>query len=338
MNPLNTGFGFERPWLAIAAIVIIPAAIILAKRLKNPFAASIPLGAPGGVPFKAPINLSGIIKTFLAVEYIGIFLLFASVAGPVVRHAETVWLNRGADIVFVLDVSPSMAALDMEGSNRYNAARKLLREFILRRPADSIGLVAVGSDAAVLVPPTTDRDILLTRLENLQIGEMGDGTAIGMGLAVAAFHLDGSTAPRRAVVLISDGENNAGAVHPETAAAMVSDIGASLYIIGVGTGGEVPLDYTDPFTRVRRTGLFDSRYDAEALRRVSAAGNGTWIPAPTAEALATAFTHVDDQEMVIRRGRVLTRTRSIFRPFMFAALGCIIFARFSRRIFLGDWL
>lgn len=330
--------GFDRPWLVVAAIIVIPAAIIIARRLKNPFAVSVPLGAPGGVPFKAPLNLSGIVKALRALEYIGIFLFVIAASGPVIRTAETVWLSRGADIVFVLDISPSMAAIDMDGSNRYDAARRLLKDFALRRPADSIGLVAVGSDAALLVPPTTDRDVLFSRLENLQLGELGDGTALGMGLAVAAYHLNGSAAPRRAAVLISDGESNEGAIHPETAAAMLSDIGSSLYVIGIGTGGEVPIDYTDPFTRIRHVGMFDSRFDTEALIRLSAAGNGMWIPAPSADALAAAFNIVDYQEFVARRSSLVIRSRSLFRVLMLTALGGIFFARFSRRVFLGDWL
>ena len=119
---------------------------------------------------------------------------------------------------------------------------------------------------------------------------------------------------------------------------MIRDIGASLYVIGIGTGGEVPIDYIDPFTRIRRTGMYDSRFDAETHRRLAAAGNGTWISAPSADALVSAFNFVDDQELVVRRASVVTRSRSLFRPFLLAALGCIFFARFVRRIFLGDWL
>ena len=334
----HASFGFERTWLVIAAFIFIPGAVALVRLLKNPFAVSVSLGAPGGVPFKPPFNPGGIITAVRIFKYCGVFLLFASAAGPVIKITETVWLNRGADIMFVLDISPSMAALDMEGSSRYNTARKLLKEFAERRPSDGIGLVAVGNDAAMLVPPTTDREILSQRLDDLQLGEMGDGTALGMGLAVAAYHLEKSTAPRKAAVLLSDGENNAGAIHPETAAAMLKDTGSSLWVIGIGSGGEVPIDYTDPFTRMRRTGFFDSRYDIEALKRLSSAGNGTWIQAPSGGSLAAAFNRIDDRELVIRRSSVTTRSQSIYRPFLLTALCLILFARFVRVVFLRDRL
>jgi len=328
----------ERPILAIAALVIFPLAIILAKKLGSPFTASVPLGPPGGVPFKAPYNLRGIIKTLYALEYLSVFLLFIAASGPVMQISETVWLNRGADILFVLDISPSMAAIDMDGANRFNAARRLLKDFADRRPADGIGLVAVGNDAALLIPPTTDRDLLASRLENLRIGEMGNGTALGMGIAVAAYHLEKSKAPRRAVVLISDGENNAGAIHPETAAAMLKEINTSLWVIGVGSGGEVPIDYVDPYTRMRRSGLFDSRYDSEALARIASAADGTWIQAPSAEAFASAFARVDDQELLVSRSSAVMRKRPFHQPLLLAAFVLIAVSRFIKRFFLGAWL
>jgi Ca-activated chloride channel family protein len=338
MTSAQISFGFERPIIALAAFVIIPLAIVLARRLGTSFTASVSLGPPGGVPFKAPFNLSRIVKVLRALEYCGVLLCFISAAGPVIKTSETVWLNRGADILFVLDISPSMAAIDMDGTSRYNIARNLMFNFAEHRPSDGIGLVALGDDAALLIPPSTDRGLFISRLEALRLGEMGDGTALGMGLAVAAYHLGQSTAPRRVAILISDGENNAGAIHPETAAAMLRDVGASLWVIGIGSGGEVPIDYTDPFTRIRRTGLFDSRYDTESLRRISSAAGGTWMPAPSADALAASLAHIDDQEIVVRRSGLVTRSRPCYLPFLAAALGLIAAVRFTRRFFLGAWL
>jgi Ca-activated chloride channel family protein len=337
-SAVHSGFGFDRPVLVLAACVIIPLGIMLARRLKNPFAADIPLGPPGGVPFKAPFNLDWLVKALRVLEYGGVLLLFLAAAGPVIKTTETVWLNRGADVVFVLDSSPSMAALDMDGVSRFNAARSLIRDFALRRPSDGIGLAALGTDAALLVPPTTDREALLSRLEQLRVGELGDGTAIGMGLAVAAMHLEKTEAPRRAAVLITDGENNAGAIHPETAAALLGELGISLWVIGIGSGGEVPIDYVDPVTRMRRTGLFDSRFDTESLKRIGAAGGGTWLSAPSADALAAAFARIDDRELVVRRSGSVGRRRSCRLPFMLAALGMIAGTRLVRRFVLGAWL
>ena len=336
--PAQTGFVFERPLLAASALVIIPLAMILARRLGSRFIAAVPLGPPGSVPFSVPFSLEKIIRFLRFLEFCGVLLLFAGVAGPVVRTAETVWLNRGADIMFVMDISPSMAALDMGGASRFSVARSLLLDFAERRPADGLGLVGVGNDAALLIPPTMDRGVFKSRLESLELGELGDGTALGIGLAVAAYHIERSTAPRRSVVLISDGENNAGAIHPETAAAMVRDAGASLWVIGIGTGGVVPIDFVDPFTRIRHTGMYDSAFDTESLRRISEAGDGEWIIAPSADAFASAFARIDDQEMVVLRPGTVTRNRYLHPLFLSLALGLVAGTRFIRRFFLGAWL
>jgi Ca-activated chloride channel homolog len=310
---------FERAVVAVAAFILIPLAGYILSRLKNPFVTYVPLGAPGGASFKSR-QMGGLVKLLKFLEVLGIFLLFFTAAGPVTRKTETVWLNRGADIIFVLDVSPSMAALDMDGYNRYTAAKNLIVEFAAKRPSDNIGLTAVGSDAVLLLPPTTDREALYARLEMLRIGEMGEGTALGMGLAAAAYHLDKSNAKRKIAVLITDGENNAGAIHPEAAAAMLHEIGISLWVIGIGSAGEVPIDYLDPFTKVRRTGRFDSRFNIESLRRLSLAGGGTFIYAPTAGSFASAFSKLDEGEITVQISRQINRKRSVSIYFLVPAI------------------
>jgi Ca-activated chloride channel family protein len=243
-----------------------------------------------------------------------------------------------------------MAGQDMNGRSRFDTARDLVRDFASERPSDAIGLVAVGNDASLLVPPTVDRDALFSRLDGLRIGELGDGTALGMGLGIAALHIRNSTAPRRAVALITDGENNAGAIHPETAAAALQNAQTStgdpasyggpvsLWVIGVGGGGEVPIDYVDPVTRIRRTGTFDSRFNAESLRAIAQSGGGQYIAAPSAEAFSRAFSRIDEGELIIRRSGTINRTRSFQVPLIAAALVLICAARFLRRYILGAFL
>jgi Ca-activated chloride channel family protein len=330
-------FGFDNIFIFISAFFIIPAAVIIYSRMKNPFVAAIPLGAPGGVPFKTS-QINGIVRLLRFMELTGIFLLFFSAAGPSMKTVEIVWLNRGADIIFVLDVSPSMAAVDMDGKNRYDAGKTMIAQFAYRRPTDSIGLVAFGEDAALLLPPTSDRQALELRLEQLRIGEMGDSTALGMGLAVAAYHLDKSSAKRKIAVLITDGENNAGSIHPETSADLLRELGISFWVIAVGSMGQVPIDYIDPYTKIRRTGIFDSRYDTESLRRLCAAGSGTFIPAVNAEAFASAFSQLDDAEITVQRSRVINRMTSVSFQFLLAGVILLTAVKIIRRFLLRAML
>jgi Ca-activated chloride channel family protein len=271
-------------------------------------------------------------------EYLGIFLLFVAAAGPEVRTPQMIWLDRGADIFCVVDISPSMAGIDIDGRSRFDAARRLITEFSLNRPSDAIGLAAVGEDAALLLPPTIDRALLRDRLNKLQIGELGDGTALGMGLSVAALHSRDSRAQRRAVVLITDGENNAGSIHPETAAELIGSLGINLYVIGVGSSGEVPIDYVDPQLKIRRTGSFESRFDSESLRAVARKGGGVYIAAPSGAAFSAAFDRLDRTEFTVRRSGSVTRTQSQSNRLILAALACVFISRLFRRWYWGALL
>ena len=327
--------GFDRPLFILAAFLLVPGLFFVSRWLKSLFALDLPLGPPGGIAFKSPVNMKLLMKFLHFFELAGVFLLMVAASGPHLVLSETVWLNRGADIFFVIDISPSMAGMDMNGRSRFDAARVLVGDFADRRPQDSIGIIAMGEDAALLLPLTTDRATLHSRLESLSIGELGDGTAIGTGLALAAFHINKSQEPRRVVALITDGENNAGVIHPETAAAMLGEIGTSLWVIGVGSSGEIPINYVDPFTRMRRTGTFESRYDPEVLKRIADRAGGHWIQAPHADQFTAAFAYLDEGEMVIRRSGVTRKEEPLYGLFIIMALGLIWGARVVRCHILG---
>jgi Ca-activated chloride channel family protein len=325
---------FERPVYIAAAFIAFSLVFFVSRCFKSLLTLEIPLGPPGGIPFKSAVNLDFLIKLLGVIELTGALLLFIAAAGPRFIHTRVVWLNRGADILFVVDISPSMAGMDMNGRSRFDAARELVRDFALRRPSDAIGLAAVGEDAALLLPLTTDRESLFARLDTLAVGELGDGTALGLGLATAGLHMGHTGAPRRAVVLITDGENNAGSVHPETAAAMLAKMDISLWVIGVGSRGEIPINYVDPLTRLRRTGTFESRFNPESLEKIALSGEGTWIYAPQAEAFSSAFYRLDQGEMTMRRSGVFRQTRPFHGIFIAGGLFFILGAWFIRRFVL----
>ena len=330
--------GFDRPLFIVAAFFSVPFLFLVARHFKPLFALDVPLEPPGGIAFKSPVNFRFLMRFLHTLELTGVFMLFVATAGPHLAFSQMVWLDRGADIFFALDISPSMAGIDMGGRNRFDVSRSLIKDFAERRQQDDIGLIAFAQDAALVVPLTTDRQALYSRLDSLAIGEMGDGTAIGTSLALAAYHIHRSQAPRRAVVLITDGENNAGEIHPETAAALLGEIGVSLWVIGVGSSGIIPIDYVDPFTNMRRSGFYDSRYDPEVLRSLAAKANGHWVHAPEVEAFAAAFSRLDEEEMVIRRSVSIRREEPLYAYFIIAALVLLWGVRFIRRYILGALL
>ncbi|MDR2447159.1 MAG: VWA domain-containing protein [Treponema sp.] len=329
---------FEYPLFVAAGILVLIAAPFLSRLIKDALVIDVPLGPPGGTPFKPPYSFSLLMKALRAAERIGVLSLFIAAAGPLLLSSQTAWLSRGADIIFVFDISPSMACLDMNNRSRFDASRAMVRDFAERRPADNIGLVAVGKDASLLVPPTVDREALFSRLDALRLGELGDGTALGLGLAIASLHISGSTAVKKAVALITDGENNAGSIHPVTAAGIFPKLGVNFWVIAVGSSGEIPIDYIDPFTKMRRTGFFESRFDPEKLKQIASRGNGTYIGAPSADMFAEAFALFDQRELSVQRSGAITKTEPVHSAFVIAALFLIVAARFIRRYIAGIFL
>ncbi|MDR2150011.1 MAG: VWA domain-containing protein [Spirochaetaceae bacterium] len=315
---------FEQPIFLVLGFIVL---LVFTHFGIDAFTVSMPLGAPGAPPFNNTLGFKLFIKLLHILQYTGLFLVFVAASAPYGAIREPVFQSRGADIIFVLDVSPSMAALDMDQKSRFTLARMLIQDFIKNRPADAFGLVALGSDAALLVPPTIDHTSFLSRLDQLRLGEMGDGTALGTGIALGALHLHNSTARRRVLVLISDGENNAGALEPNTAATLLPDMKISLWVIGVGKSGEVPIDYLDPYSSVRHTGLFESRFDPENLKTIASSAGGEYVSASSASAFAAAFARINDAETVAIRQGVLTKTVPYHEPVLLIGALLIVLLR-----------
>ena len=132
--------------------------------------------------------------------------------------AETV-TTAGIDIVLALDLSSSMLAEDLE-PNRIEAAKQVAADFVGGRRNDRIGLVVFAADAFTQAPLTLDYGVVTTLINELEVGIIEDGTAVGMGLATAVKRLQGSDAESKVIVLLTDGRNNRGEIDPVTAAQM----------------------------------------------------------------------------------------------------------------------
>ena len=272
----------------------------------------------------------------------GVALLIVALAGPVKTVRETIYLSEGLRIIIVLDESPSMSAKDFQPENRFEAAKDVIVEFASSRPNDAIGLVSFSRDAALRVPPTLDTTTLIARLDDLRIMSLGDGTAIGMGLSVAAMHLERSRGSRDlstiggarsgersgersgarmggVIVLITDGENNAGEILPETATDIASRLGIRVYAVGIGTSGEVPIEYTDPETGIVRTGMFESRFNEDLLKNIAESTGGQYYSAQSPGALNAVFRSIDALETTEKRVRIEVKSKSLYAPLLWIA-------------------
>src|SRR4051794_5012022 len=140
----------------------------------------------------------------------------------------------GIDIVITLDASGSMAAEDFKPRNRFAVAKDLIGDFIARRQDDRVGIVTFGGRAATRVPITFDREVAKAILEKAEIGDNGNGTAIGHAIATSVNRLRTSRSRTRVIILVTDGVNNAGSIEPLTAAQLATRSGIRIYTIGVG--------------------------------------------------------------------------------------------------------
>ncbi len=264
--------------------------------------------------------------------WLGLVSLLTALAGPSITERERIYLSRGIDIMVVLDQSPSMAAQDFSPGNRFAVAKEVIDDFIIGRENDSIGLIGFGDKAAIRVPPTKDYPFLREQLDRLRLMELGRGTAIGMGLALACVHLRESTASRRIVVLVTDGENNAGEVTPTSATKIAAEMGIRVYTIGVGGREEAAIELEDPETGKIIHGTIESSFDEELLTSIADATGGRFFTAGNPTALRAVFEDLDARESVERRIRVRIQTSSIHKTFIMAGLLLILVSFFIRKV------
>ncbi|MDR2588369.1 MAG: VWA domain-containing protein [Spirochaetales bacterium] len=271
-----------------------------------------------------------------AAFWAGFLFLVMALAGPGFTVRERVFLTRGVDMMFVIDASPSMAARDFPPENRFEAARETVRRFVRGRENDPLGLVVFGYEAALRVPPTLDYAFFLEELDRLRIMDMGDGTAIGMGLAVAALHLQASSAGEKVIILLTDGKNNAGEISPGTAARLAAGMGIRIYTIGIGGGGEAPIEFTDPATGKIFRGSLEGGFDEEVIRSVAEESGGSYFSAGNPGTLGAVFGAIDSLETVEKRARIQVKTEAGHIPFILVGLALLVLDFFIRFRFLRE--
>jgi Ca-activated chloride channel family protein len=315
---------FDRPW-ALLFLTLVPALALL-NRVARTRGLAFPIASRRSEPTPSPPPVWRLARALrrLCVG-LGVAACVIAVAGPAIVNRRIHYLSRGNEVVFVLDVSPSMAASDF-APTRLDAAKAIIGDFLASRRNETVGLVAFGGEAVLVCPPTLDYVAFASRLGTLVPGLYGEGTAIGAGIATAVAHAARSGAPEKHVVLLTDGENNAGSMDPGTAAVLAARYGILLSVIGVGTSGEVPVSYVDPQTGQRRTGLYRSGFDAAVLEDLARNGGGQYYAAANKAALAAAFAALSERSASLTRTRSVTSEEPLARPFLLLALAALSLA------------
>src|SRR6476660_5671803 len=233
---------FERPYLLLLLLLLPLLAWLKSKRGKPPTFVYSSVQLVRGILNVTRARSGGFLT---AIRWLVLALCIVALAQPRITKSETRVTASGVDIVVAIDLSGSMRSLDFElkgrPADRLQMIKDVLRGFIEKRPSDRIGLVAFASQAYIAAPLTLDHDFLMQNLERLEIGTIDESqTAIGSGLSTAINRLRDLKSKSKIVILMTDGENNAGKVDPHTAAEAAQALAVKVYTIGVGTRGLAP--------------------------------------------------------------------------------------------------
>lgn len=303
------------------SLLFIPLVILILRVLffKKSFFPSIRFSF-----FKPISNLSkggvGIPFTFYIKILALIFLILALMRPQKVNEFKDI-ITEGVDIVITLDTSGSMQAMDFKPKNRLEVAKNVIRSFIKDREGDRIGLVVFAAKAVTLVPLTIDYDVLLKFLNDIHIGMLPDGTAIGDALGVAVNRVKNGSAKSKVIILLTDGVNNTGEVSPLTAAEIAKKMGIKVYTVGVGTNGVAPIYVKNPYTGTKHIAYMKVQIDEKLLKKIAKMTGGKYFRATDTNTLKRIFKTINSLE----KSKIKVKSYYTYRELFYIPLLISIF-------------
>ena len=237
-------------------------------------------------------------------------VLVVALARPRKGDERVIVRANGIDIIIAIDMSGSMQAMDVPGnittstalfdavkkgevSHRLDVAKKEITRFIESRPNDRIGLLGFADLAYSFSAPTLDHKWLIARLDQLEPGMIGDATGIASPIASAVSRLKESKAPRRVMVLFTDGANTAeNRITPEQAALLAKDFNVIIHTVGIGSTNAYILDET---FGSRFVPVGDS-FDEKLLRSLAEKTGGSYFHAADAEGMKKVMNEINKLE------------------------------------------
>ena len=229
---------------------------------------------------------------------------------------------EGIDIVLAMDISSSMLAADLK-PDRLEAAKLVASDFVKGRPGDRMGLVIFSGETFTQVPLTTDHGMMLNMLKDMKCGMLEDGTAIGDGLASAISRLKDSEAISKVVILLTDGDNNAGSIDPSTAAEMAKIFGIRVYTIGAGTRGTAPYPVQTPFGGIKYQQV-PVTINEDILKHIANETGGKYFRAESEQKLQQIYDEIDKMERSKIEVNEFRRLHEEFYPFVIWGLILLI--------------
>jgi Ca-activated chloride channel family protein len=339
-------FQFQNPWCLLLLTLPVAAAFVAVWRQGR----TALLYSDASLIHTLPMTWRQQVKQALPfVKSAGLALLVLALARPQKGLEDFRVRAKGIAIAMCIDRSGSMQALDFriedERVDRLVAVKKVFRDFVVGagrlagRPNDMIGLIAFGGFADAKCPLTLDHDVLLKVLDSIEIPqpirdsqgrvinrrilEEELSTAIGDAVLVGVDRLRETQAKSKVLILLSDGENNAGVVDPADAAEAARKLGIRIYAIGVGSTGTAPFPEIDVFGRkvlVPQPVVLDE----DTLKMLAERTGGRYYNARHTQALTDIYSEIDKLEKSATEGRLYTRYRELFLWFLVPGLILIL--------------
>jgi Ca-activated chloride channel family protein len=268
-------------------------------------------------------------RVLLALRWLSLALFIVALAQPRLIRGEQSIRASGIDIVVAVDLSGSMAAEDFQDEgkqvNRLDIAKKVLHKFIDERANDRIGLVAFAGRAYIASPMTLDHDFLKQNLDRLQLGMIEDRTAIGSALTSGLNRLRELKSKSKILILMTDGQNNAGKVPPLTAADAAQALHVKVYTIGVGTRGTAPFPVgVDPFTGQKMYQQAPVDIDEDTLQKIAEKTSGKYFRADNTQTLKKIYSEIDRLEKNEVEMKKFRQYDEIFPAFLACGLALLL--------------
>jgi Ca-activated chloride channel homolog len=309
---------FAHPWLfALIPILIVGFGIWYYFAYKKQYA-TITLSSVKGL--ENHHSARGRLKAVLPfLRLLSLIALIVALARPQSTNVDEKTSTLGIDIVISVDISGSMLARDFK-PDRLQATKKVARTFIENRPSDRIGLVVFAGESFTQVPITTDHKVVLSQLDKIEYGMLKDGTAIGMGLGSALNRLKDSNSKSKVVILMTDGENNAGLIDPITATEAAVQFGVKVYTIGVGSKGQALMPaYILPNGELKFE-YMPVNIDEELLTTIADMTGGKYFRAKDEKELMDIYNEIDQLEKTEIESSRSVRVSEKFHPFALLAI------------------
>ena len=304
---------FKYPWLFLLILLYIPLLIWYFRRSKNS-TPSLGMSSLKGLQ-KVPKGWKEYLMKFnFILKLLAMAALIVALCRPQTFDSKSKSRVEGTDIVLALDISGSMASKDFHPT-RFEAAKDVAVKFVNQRVNDNMGLVVFAGESLSLMPLTYDRAALINSIQNVELGDLTDGTAIGDGLASAVNRLISGKAKSKSIILLTDGTNNAGEVPPVTAAQIAKQNGIKVYTIGVGTNGTIEI--TDPYGFSTTT--LETKIDEVSLKKIADETGGKFFRAQDEKMLQKVFHEIDSLEKSTQDVENFTRTDEAFFPWILTA-------------------